>query len=382
MYDILVYLLDQQYEDEIISSMQGRRYIFHHASTSDEVVEICKQDFIDLILIWPANSEVVADVLTVLNMKELGYIPVIPVVRKEEEILPILQMPVADVIRIPLPRQEFFLIVEQTVQSLEGGMEGFSDNQWRGNLEEFSLVDLIQMVEGGHKDAILTVSYKEHLGQIFFRQGNVIRATLRNLDSMQALKKLISLPNGSFQVNFTRVDITDDLGMKNQELLIDLLEQIAEQEKYYQVIPDPQDELVLLNTPSDLEPHSLKAKILDICSEGRTIYDILITLNEDNLKILKEVQELVQDGYLVRRQDYALLSSREDDKKGLGKFLSSLTDIFKKNKKEEIEPVSPEVPEFTDEVVQPRITYQITPVAAEEIQKIRNKLKDLKDANH
>ena len=382
MYDILVYLLDQQYEDEIISSLQGRRYIFHHASSSDEVVEICKQDFIDLILVWPANSEVVADVLTVLNMKELGYIPVIPVVRKDEDLLPILQMPVADVVEIPLPKHEFFLIVEQTLRSLEGSTEGFNANQWQGNLEEFSLVDLIQMVEAGHKDAILTLSYKDHLGQVFFRQGKVIRATLRNLSTMQALQKMASLPRGSFQVNFTQVDITDDVEMKNQELLITLLEQIAEQEKYYQVIPDPQGELVVLNKPSDLAIHSLKAKILEFCSEGQTIYDILISLNEDNLEILKEVQELVQDGYLVRSQDYAVLSNKENDKKGLGKFFASLTDMFKKNKKEETELVSTELPESINEVVQPQITYQIPPVTVEEIQKIQNKLKDLGNANN
>ena len=81
MIDLLIYLLDNQYEDEIISTLKGRNFLFHKATSVEELVEICKQEFVDLILVWPATHDVVADVLTVLNMQELAYLPVIPVVK-------------------------------------------------------------------------------------------------------------------------------------------------------------------------------------------------------------------------------------------------------------------------------------------------------------
>ncbi|GAB4366503.1 MAG: hypothetical protein Kow0042_06450 [Calditrichia bacterium] len=380
MKDILIYLLNEEYEEELIDAFKGKRYIYHRARDNEEVINICRQDFVDLILVWPADADSTADLLTVLNMNDLGYIPVVPVVPKSENILSILKLPVADVIPIPMPRQEFFIILNQLLQSLDSEIRLIDDQKWHGSLEDFNLVDLIQMVEASGKDAILTLSYKDHLGQIFFQKGSVIKAKLRNLSSREALKKLVGLRSGSFDVQFTAVTLSGDLELSNQELLVELMQYLGEEEKFFRFMPRAEEDVIFYNKPPDdiLTPDM--DRILSICQEGESVRNILITLNEDNLRILKLLQSLIQDGYLVRRQDYNLLTREESEHRGLGKIWSYVTNVFKKSKKPEFGlefefPKSEEV--LIPRVENPELIYQIPAIPSEEIKIIGDYLKGL-----
>lgn len=377
MLDILIYLLDTQYEEEIIRSLKGQNYIYHRAVNSDEVIENCQHDFIDIILVWPATSDIVADLLTVLNMQDLNYVPVVPVVHKDDNLSSILQLPVTDVITIPLAKQEFFTIIEQIIQNLESKPNTMQGQHWHGNLDEFSLIDLIQMVEASNKDAILAVSFKDQLGQVFFRHGKVIKATLKNLDTMSALNKMVCLYNGNFHVHFTRVDLADSIEFTNQELLVELIQQIGEQEKYYQTIPDLYNDLVTLNYPPQEKINEVNSLILENCKEGQSIYELMISMNEDNLEILKNIQELVQDGYLVSRQDFELLNKQESEKRGLGRFFNTITGIFKKGKNS-LEDISmPQQPEELSEIFEPELVCQPQPVKHETVKMIQKYLEGL-----
>jgi len=111
MIDILVYLLDQQYQEEIVSTLGGVNYNYHQASAIDELINICSQDDIDLILVWPAKVEVIEDLITILQTKNFGYIPIVPVINKQDDILPIMKIPVVEVKQFPLPKLEFITLL-------------------------------------------------------------------------------------------------------------------------------------------------------------------------------------------------------------------------------------------------------------------------------
>jgi len=174
MIDILVYLLDQQFEDELIDTFKGTKYIYHHAASADEVIENCRQDFVDLILVWPGEVEIVADILTILNMKNLSHIPVVAAISKNMDETALLKLPVADIIKYPLPKPEFFTILDQITCELQRGIYPTRGQHWQGSLKEFSLVDIICLLEASNKDAVLEITIRNFSIKIFFHRGKVI----------------------------------------------------------------------------------------------------------------------------------------------------------------------------------------------------------------
>ncbi|HFE64041.1 MAG TPA: hypothetical protein ENK14_06435, partial [Caldithrix sp.] len=89
MLDILVYLLDNQYEEEIVHALKGKKYIYHRADALTDVIRICKEDFIDMLIIWPTDALSLEKLFTTLRKNNLDYLPVIAVVKKGQDLVPV-----------------------------------------------------------------------------------------------------------------------------------------------------------------------------------------------------------------------------------------------------------------------------------------------------
>ncbi len=253
MLDILVYLLDNQYEEEIVHALKGKKYIYHRADALTDVIRICKEDFIDMLIIWPTDALSLEKLFTTLRKNNLDYLPVIAVVKKGQDLVPVLDKPIANLIQIPLSKIEFFLQLNQIADSVQETSVGIGGQQWQGNLEEFNLIDLIQMVETSHKDADLEISYQGQTAHVYFRRGKVIKAKLRDLESLATLFKLLGLKKGEFTVRFTRVDFPDSLDMNHNELLIELFQNLKAQDEYLRLIPDSCNEFAASSSPDKKE---------------------------------------------------------------------------------------------------------------------------------
>ncbi len=374
MLDILFYLLDSQYEPEIVAAMGDREYIYHHAFTSEEVIQVCQREYIDLIVVWPARQALLEDLLTLLNMNNLSYLPVIAVVTSEKETAPLLELPLSEVIVVPTTKKEFFHIIENTIRDVEGEAALHTPNRWKGDLGNFNLIDLIQMVGANGKDAILSIQYHDLLGQIFFRTGKVVRATLRNFDTLTALHKLVGLRKGTFQVQFARVDLADSLELSNEELIIELLQYLTRQEQAYRELPGLFEEIVLNPRAIQDTPSQDQIQILQHFDQGTTINDLLLMINEDNIEVLDALQEMFAKGWLIRSQDLDVLQKEELESKKLGSLFQSLTNLFKREKKEESLPATKPANQSTIRKTVPEIEVQTPPLEEEVLLKIENKL--------
>ncbi len=374
MLDILFYLLDQQYEPEIVAAMRDREYIYHRAFTSDEVVQVCQREYIDLIVVWPARQALLEDLLTLLNMNNLSYLPVIAVTTSEAEIGPLLELPVSEVINMPTTKKEFFHIIENTIRAVEGEVTLHSPTKWKGDLGNFNLIDLIQMVGANGKDAILSIQYHDLLGQIFFRSGKVVRATLRNFDTLTALRKLVGLRKGTFQVQFARVDLADSLELSNEELIIELLQYLTRQEQAYSDLPGLFEEVVV-NPQAILEtPSQDLIQILQLFEQGGTLNDLLLIVNEDNIEVLKKVREMFRKGWLIRSQDLDVIQKEALENKRLGALFQSITSLFKREKKQEIAPSVQPPNQLAETKERSVITVQPPPLEEDVLTKIEDQL--------
>jgi hypothetical protein len=372
MIDILVYLLDQQYKEEIISTLGGVNFIYHQASTIDELFNICSQEDIDIILVWPANVEIVEDLITMLQTKNFGYIPVVPVINKREDIIPMMKIPVVEVIQFPLPRLEFISLLYFLVEELQFRTDLNNGQHWYGQLKEFSVGELIKILGVSQRDAVLNISLKEHKGQILFQRGKIIQVTLRNLSGETSFQKMIYLKRGNFHIHFTRVELPEEIEIDHQQLLSQLRRQPEDMLLYYKSLQEIEDEVVAAEIPPPDQHDEVKNNILDFCRRGMNVDEMLVGLGQDNWALLGKIRELFQAGHLVFASDYHIKIKPETGKKNLGKFFSTLSNLFKKEEKEV--PVSKPVQVEPKKVekIQTRLIYHSTPTQPGDIKKIKN----------
>lgn len=377
MLDIVVYLLDQQYREEISEALKERDYVFYFADNSKDVIRICKQEFIDLLLVWPASTNSIEDLLTLLNSYQLSHLPVIPVVQAQTDLPLMMQLPVSGVISVPLPRQEFYTLLAQISHNLRGASRLLQGRYWQGRLEEFALIDLMQMVEMSSKDAMATISYKGHTGQIYFKQGEIIRATLRNLEGLDALRKMSFLTHAKFQVSFTPIEPEYSMGMDNAEIFEQLKKHLKLQQKFLGTLPDFRVDLKSVTKKVKAELSDIKKQILELCHNGESIYELLIIMNTDNVEILRNMEELLGEGLLVRSSEYQLLNYEKTNRKGFASWLGNFTGFLKKESKTPESVRNSEVK--TEEVEQepPEILFERVDIGRDEIEKFEKFLEEI-----
>ena len=378
MLDIVVYLLDEQFKDEISEAFQEKNHVVHFTDKPKEVVQLCKQEFVDLILVWLATIENVEDLLTVLNSKKLSHLPVVAVLTSPDQTSAMLQLPVAGVISIPSPKEEFFSIIEQTVGEVKGVSKLLQGRFWQGKLEEFALLDLIQMVEMSARDAMMSISYLGHSGQVYFSYGKIIRASFRNLEGMEALKKLTCLTKADFQVNFTQVKPEYSLGLENSEIFNQLTKHLNLQQGYAEKLPDFRIDLKSFSKDFAEEANEIRKQILELCQNGESIYELLVVMNADNLEILQNVEELIKQGKLLEQTEFSELVREKSGKKGIASFWGSVSGFLRKESKEENR-IQMYVPEQEEEEEAEKIEFSVSKngLGRDEFEKFEKFLEDL-----
>jgi len=103
----------------------------------------------------------------------------------------------------------------------------------------------------------------------------------------------------------------------------------------------------------------------------------MLELDFDNKDILKAVQELIQDGFLVRSQDYDLIVQQESEQHGLSKLFNSLLGIFKRGKKFEVPLDFPVKTEKKQNIEKFELIYQPKSITQEEIHRIQKFLEEV-----
>jgi len=109
-----------------------------------------------------------------------------------------------------------------------------------GNLKDFSLPDVIQLVGFGRKTGVLSVEYKGMGSMLFFEEGNVVHAVADEIEGEEAVYRLFRLEDGEFRfqadIAAPRRTIFMDptnLVMEAARLLDESSRDSAEQEGYY-----------------------------------------------------------------------------------------------------------------------------------------------------
>ena len=373
MFDALIYLTDPAYEPDIQQIFENEKCKVIIIDDLDNLVSACEQEFIDIAMVWPSQYERVADVQTLLNNSNFAYIPVVAVTTSSDDTRKIQKLPVADVLQTPLLSDIFFQRLRNVLEDVSIFTSETDGLNWEGSIEEYNLLDLIPMIEKNSRDAELQLHYKTFNGTVSFFEGNVIDAEFHHLKGMPALEKLALLASGHFRTTISRrTDLSDHIGLNNQSITLQLLEQQFSVEELSAELPG-YTENIRTNPFVTFENASpIHKKIIDLCQEPKSVLDVLLLLEENVVETLKAVKELFQ----LSKLDYQFTVERairdEEERSGLDRFFS----IFKKKDQPEIIDYS-RYQKTEPEEKTPELNIPLPVLSAATQQKLQEKLKGL-----
>ncbi len=223
-----------------------------------------------------------------------------------------------------------------------------------GRLEEFSPVDLIESFGVERKTGVLTLHNENNRnGEIYFRDGAVVNASLGNLKAEKAVYQMLPWKNGHFTMIFKEINVPDEISVSNLGLLLQGFKRMEERERLFKLLPSPETTFVITDTfRSVLQKRELTTEVSRFVSliDGRR--DLLQIIDEstyDDIKTLERLVKLYQQGFIKPSKN---IITSEDDERDLSSTLAEPKILEKISA--EIAPAS-----------QPPVNFKVTAVRSE-----------------
>ncbi|NOQ98125.1 MAG: hypothetical protein GQ561_08165 [Calditrichae bacterium] len=301
MNNLVIYLIDDGYREEIVDLFEPPQYRIKMATDLKQVIITCQTDLVDLLLIWPATILAVADLQVELRKNGLEYLPHIAVVRKAQFFHELLNSRCLNVIQIPLPKKEFIFILDQSLQLIHTPAQGKPAELGDKEKENSNLINSLDRLCQNRESALISVTESGHGGRIYLSDGRIVRASFRALEGIDALKKMVGLIEADLTIHLTSVEEERELNENTALLLANLRNSFMEQQKSLEDLPPLKEKLKVQDAESIkiFKSGDIKRQIIELCQGGQTLYQLLTIMNQDNQEILKHTRELLQKKILI-----------------------------------------------------------------------------------
>ncbi|MFN0123676.1 MAG: DUF4388 domain-containing protein [Blastocatellia bacterium] len=103
-----------------------------------------------------------------------------------------------------------------------------------GSLSDFSIFDVVQLLENNRLTGILALEREDIQGRIYFTEGQIVNATMTDASGMEAFKKIVGdASNGYFDFQKSRIGFAREIeALSNTSLILDLLREYDEEHRY------------------------------------------------------------------------------------------------------------------------------------------------------
>ena len=138
-----------------------------------------------------------------------------------DERVNILKLSIDDYLQKPFDIDEAVVRIDNLIKEIEL-LSASSQPRWRGfngQLTEMNLVDLLQTIEVGKKTCVIKLRVNDKEGKVYITEGQVIDAELGSLEAKQALLRMFTWTEGSFQVELRPHERTRMLTIANRDLI-------------------------------------------------------------------------------------------------------------------------------------------------------------------
>jgi CheY-like chemotaxis protein len=178
-----------------------------------------------------------------------------------------------------------------------------STRKLAGRLEEFSVIDLIENFGMERKTGILTLyNANNKSGEIYFRDGAVINASLANLKAEKAVYQMLPWKRGHFTMTFKEISVQDEIAVSNLGLLLQGFKRMEERERLFKMLPSPETTFVTTETFRNIiakrELTTDVSKFISLIDGKRDILQVIDESNYDDIKTLERLVKLYQQGFI------------------------------------------------------------------------------------
>ena len=175
-----------------------------------------------------------------------------------------------------------------------------------GSLEDMGMVDLLQTIELGRKSGVLSVERPPHSAKVYFSDGQVVDAETGRLKGEDAVYRLLTWNEGSFEIDFKPVDRPSAVSTSTQGLLMEgmrrvdewgrLLEQLPSVHSVFQV-----DFAELAERLADL-PDEVNT-LLRLFDGRRTALQVIDDAEMGDLEALASISRLYFEGVIYEARE-------------------------------------------------------------------------------
>ena len=177
-----------------------------------------------------------------------------------------------------------------------------SRTRFTGSLADMGVVDLLQTFEVSRKSGIVHLSKGPDEAHIYFRDGKVVDAALGRLFGEEAVYRTLIWNEGSFEVEFCKVDANDVIEISTQGLLMEGMRRVDEWGRLLEALP-------ALTTVFEVDSQELLARLSEIPDElngilrlfdgKRTLMQVVDASPFEDLSTLSTISKLYFEGLLL-----------------------------------------------------------------------------------
>ncbi len=169
----------------------------------------------------------------------------------------------------------------------------------QGNLEDFELTDVFQLIQLGQKDGGLRIQADE-VGIVYFKGGMVIHARTNTLQGEAAIDSILSWKKGRFVFNPNEETLDHTVDLPIQQVILEAARRIDEMNKIQKLIPSPDVIVKIVEVPAaGVEKIHLKPeewKVLSFIDGTRTVKETAPKANLSEFETSRILYGLISSG--------------------------------------------------------------------------------------
>lgn len=170
----------------------------------------------------------------------------------------------------------------------------------QGNLEDFELTDVFQLIQLGQKDGGLRIQTDDDVGIVYFKSGMVIHAKTNTIQGEPAIDTILSWKQGRFVFNPSEETLERTVDLPIQQVILEAARRIDELNKIQKLIPSFDVVVKIIEVPdAGVEKIHLKPeewKVLSFVDGARTIKDIAPKVKISEFEASRILYGLISSG--------------------------------------------------------------------------------------